>query len=263
MNAAAHRHVEQRDARRAELGGQLLGRLGPDRGVDGDHAPRGHRRRERRDHLAHLRVVAHHHRRPRRRRRRRPRPTPPPPRPLGQRRGRRRPRRRTPPGPPGHVEQPPGHRRADLAEPDEADRPSVTSSSAVGPERRRRAAERVVAGQVAAEGAVHAGRHAVGQRAVADHLQEAGGGVAVVEPVALEAPLEVAAVAEPLAADAGHLVARAVGPRRRAATCFQKPTTWPFRSSMRISWYGYSQPSRPPISRPTRDVADLARGRRS
>src|SRR5688572_4703250 len=74
-------------------------------------------------------------------------------------------------------------------------------------------ADVVVAGEAPAEAAVHAGCHALGERAVAHHLQEEGGGVAVVEPVTLEAPLEVASVAEPRAADAAHLVPAAVGAR--------------------------------------------------
>src|SRR5688572_12647863 len=58
---------------------------------------------------------------------------------------------------------------------------------------------------------MHPRRHPLGEGAVAHHLEEAGRGVAVVEPVTLEAPLEVAPVAEPRAADAGNLVVGAVG----------------------------------------------------
>src|SRR4029077_12014551 len=80
------------------------------------------------------------------------------------------------------------------------------------PEAHGRLAQGVVAGErPARRRPVEASLHALRQGAVLHHLDEQGGGVAEVEPVALPRPLEITGIAEPAAADARDLVGVAVG----------------------------------------------------
>src|SRR5580658_4122163 len=81
------------------------------------------------------------------------------------------------------------------------------------PQSDRRLPQREMAGQaLARHGPLDALLHAGKQRAVTDHLEEDGPGVAHVEEVTLPGPLEIAGVAKPAPAQPGDLIVRAVGP---------------------------------------------------
>ena len=111
-------------------------------------------------------------------------------------------------------------------------------------------ADGVVAGEAAAEAAVHAGRHALGEGAVASSSRGSRRRRcrSRTSPAGTTTGSRRRSRTRSRRCRPPRSGCRRRGWRRRSGC--QKPTTWPFFSSMRISWYGYSQPSRPPISRP-------------